>query len=359
MKNRNKYLSEVAKETIPYQWEDISMGNVLRFDTNTSPIAPPSLSIFLDAMKDNCPINEYTDPSYKKLKKLVADYEGVDKSMVTITNSGDEAIDVLAKTFLNPGDYFITTPPTYEMFEIQCGINKGENLPVPLVGRNFEVNEEKIIKESKNQEVKIIFLVSPNNPTASIIPPEAIENIVKKVAAIVVVDEVYREFYGKSAAPLLKKYKNLVILRSFSKFAALAGARIGYLIADKQLTEKFDTIRFPMGVSYLSYKLAEFVLEEDRQWMKKQIKMIISERKKLSDELKKFGFYVYPSFANFLLVKIGDKASDICRKLKEKGIIIRDRSNKKYLTGCVRITIRNREQNNILIKNLKEVLYEN
>lgn len=354
--NMQQYLSEVAKNTVPYQWEEIPNGNVLRFDSNTLPCSPRSLPIFLKEMESDCPINEYSDPSYKRLKKLVAEYEGVSKDMISITNSGDEAIDVLSKTFLNPGDYFVTTPPTYEMFAIQCGINKGNNLEVPLKGNSFEINAKKIIQKSKARRTKLIFLVNPNNPTASIIPESTIEEIIKQSKSIVVIDETYREFYGKSSLPLLNKYPNLVILRSFSKFAALAGARIGYLIADKKLSQKFEAIRFPMGVSLFSYKLAEFVLEKDRKWIQEQSQMIVSARKRLANELLKLGFYVYPSFANFLLVKIGRNASNICKRLKEKGIIIRDRSKKKYLTGCVRITVRNRQENGRLIKVLEEIL---
>lgn len=148
----------------------------------------------------------------------------------------------------------------------------------------------------------------------------------------------------------------LVILRSFSKFAGLAGERIGYLIASKQLSEKFDSIRFPMGVSFLSYKLAEFVLEKDQGFIKEQVEMIKKERNKLRKELIKLGLIVYPSFANFLLIKIGDRAKEICKKLKDKGIIIRDRSSKKYLEGCVRITVRSRQENDQLLRALKEVI---
>ncbi len=356
MKKVKKYLSEVANNITPYQWEEGVTEKALRFDANTMPFPPKCMDDFLDNLKINCPINEYADPAYTKLKQLIAKYESVNPEMITVTNSSDEAIDILAKVFLNPGDYFITTPPTYEMFTIQCEINRGVMLPVPLKKETWEVDSKEIIKKSRQPKVKLIFLVNPNNPTTSIIPEETVENIVNKSDAIVVVDEVYREFCGKSAVPLLKKYKNLVILRSFSKFAALAGARIGYLIADKKLSEKFDAIRFPMGVSFLSYKLAEKVLENDKNWIKQQTNMTIRERKRLTNELTKLGFFVYPSFANFLLVKVGKTAADLCQKLRQKNIIVRDRSSKKYLEGCIRITVRSKNENDQLLKTLEEIL---
>ena len=358
MKNINNFYSDTTIKIIPYQWEEGVMGRMLRFETNTLPYPPKSLLVFVEELKKKCPINEYFDSNYTRLKKLIAQYEGVKTDMVTVTNSGDEAIDILAKAFFNPGDYFVTTPPTYEMFDIQCSINRGINLPVALKPITWDVDAEKIIKKSQNPKVKLIFSVNPNNPTASIIPEKILEKIISKSAAIVVVDEVYREFYGKSANKFLSKYKNLVILRSLSKFAAMAGARIGYLIANPEFSQKFNAIRFPMGVSYFSYKLTEFVLEKDQMWIKKQVEMIKKERTRLINEISIFGFYVYPSYANFLLVKIGKRATEICQKLKRKGIIIRDRSQKKYLAGCVRITIRSQEENNQLIKALEDIIYE-
>ncbi|MBI2611705.1 histidinol-phosphate aminotransferase family protein [Candidatus Gottesmanbacteria bacterium] len=356
MKNIQNYFSRVAQKIEPYQWEEVLSAKSLRFDTNTPPLPPASLNRFLKSMAKNCPINEYTDPAYTKLRELIAKYEKVESDMVTVINSGDEAIDVLAKTFLNQGDMFIITPPTYEMFTIQCSINRGIPLEVPLKKETFAVDAEKIITESKKPTVKLIFLVNPNNPSATITPLNTIEKIVKEANSIVVVDEVYREFYGKTAVPLLKRYENLVILRSFSKFAAIAGARVGYLLANSTLSQKFDAIRFPMGVSFLSYKLAEYILENDQVWMKKQIQMVKRERTKLSTDLQKLGFKVIPSKANFVLVNMGKKAKQISQKLKQRNIIIRDRSNKPYLKGFVRITVRSPEENKRLITTLKEIL---
>lgn len=354
-KNNKNYLSDMAKKIEPYQW-DVSGKNELRFNTNTLPFPPKSLKKFLKEMEKDCLINEYTDPAYAKLKKLLADYENVSTDMLTITNSGDEAVDVLAKTFLNPDDLFITTPPTYAVFSIQSEINRGKNLEIPLIEPNFIIDAEKIIESTKDPKVKFVFICNPNNPTGTVTPLKTIEKIVKESDAIIIVDEVYREFYGKTVVPLIEKYDNLVVLRSFSKFAAMAGARIGYLISNPFLSQRFDGIRFPMGVSYLSYKLAETVLENDQDWMKKQITGIKKERKRLTTEFKKFGWIVCPSQANFLLVKIGEEAREIYQKLKEKNIYIRDRSSKKYLEGCARITIRSKKENDILLKALQEII---
>lgn len=356
MKTINDFLSDTAGKIIPYQWEAGINGQILRFDSNTLPSPPPSIKLWLKELKKDCPINEYTDPSYSYLRKLIAQYEKVDPSMITITNSGDEALDILSKTFLNPNDIFLIQPPTYEMFKIQCEINRGKAVEVPLTQNYFQVDVEKVIKTANKTNAKITFICNPNNPTGTVVSNKIIEKIIQKSPGIVLIDEAYREFYGETAVSLLKRYSNVVILRSFSKFGAMAGARVGYLIASAEISQIFDAIKFPMGVSYFSYKLAEILLEKDQKWINDQVKMIVKERIRLSKEINKLGFYVFPSSANFLLVKIGLRAKEIYEGLKMKNILIRDRSQKKYLEGCVRITVRNQEQNDKLIKSLKELL---
>ncbi len=354
MKQQN--FSQIALSVDPYQWEEgISVG-MLRFDANTLPFPPKSLNKFLKEMQKKCLINEYADPTYSDLKKLIADYESVDVAMITVTNSGDEALDIIAKTFIDPGDRFIVQPPTYEMFTIQCEINRGKVLETPLKPESFAIDVEKVIEKSQKGQTKLIFICNPNNPTGTAYKRTEIEMILKKTQSIVVVDEAYREFYGKTVVPLLSKYDNLVVLRSFSKFAAMAGARIGYLIANKSINEKFDAIRLPMGVSYLSYKLAEFVLRYDKVWINRQVKMIVKERTRMTKELTKLDLKVYPSKANFLLVKIGSRASELTKKLRDQNIVIRDRSKKKYLEGCVRISVRSPEENIKLLKILSGIL---
>lgn len=351
-----KILSEMVQKITPYQWAKNVGPEVLRFDTNTLPSPPSCVNKFLKTLISNCPINEYGDPSYTKLKNLISKYENTPENTITVTNSGDEALDVIGKAFLNDDDYFLIQPPTYEIFKSQCEINGGRAINVPLLRKTFKADVKNVIKTLKSIFVKITFVCNPNNPTGTITEIDEIELILKNAEGIVVVDEAYREFYGVTCVPLLAKYNNLVILRSFSKFGAMAGARVGYLIANEKLSQVFDAIRFPLGVSYFSCKLAEKLLEKDQEWIKDQTRMIQKEREKLTQSLSKLGFLVYPSKANFMLVNFGAKAKEICQKLKENNILVRDRSQKKYLEGCVRITVRNQEQNDKLINSLKELI---
>ena len=346
----------MAQKITPYQWAKNVGRKVLRFDTNTLPDPPPCVNKFLKELTNNCPINEYGDPSYVNLKKLISKYEKIPEEIITVTNSGDEALDIIGKAFLNDGDNFLIQPPTYEIFKSQCEINRGKAVEIPLLKRVFKPDVKNVVKVLKSSPIKIVFVCNPNNPTGTIIELEDIELILKNSSGIVLVDEAYREFYGFTCVPLLAKYDNLVILRSFSKFGAMAGARVGYLISNKKLSQVFDAIRFPLGVSYFSCKLAEKLLEENQKWINNQTRIIKKEREKLSQSLLELGLFVYPSQANFILVDFGKNANKIYQKLKENNILVRDRSNKKYLEGCIRITIRSKNQNNILINNLKKIL---
>jgi histidinol-phosphate aminotransferase len=353
---KNIRVSNKVNNIAPYEWESNVDQNAMRFDTNTLPFPPPGVRQFAENIRTSCLINEYTDPSTLSLKQSIALYEGVSQDNITITNSGDEAIDIIAKAFLNTGDKFIVTPPTYEMFTLQSIKNGGIPLEIPLLQATYALQTNELIAQSKKRNVNVLFLCNPNNPTGSVIPEDELLRIIKNASCIVIVDEVYREFYGKSVVKYLDRFGNLIVLRSLSKFTGLAGARIGYLVSSPMLSRLFDAIKLPMGVSYLSNLLAQTVLTNNQRWMKNQVTMLVRERQRLTIALTKLGFFVYPSQANFLLVNMGNDAKKISDALKAKGLLVRDRSQKPFLTNCVRITVRSRYENTKLLQALKEIL---
>lgn len=345
-------LSQIVKKITPYTL-DFGKKEDYKFNANTPPFPPPSLARLLQDLATECPINEYPDPTYRTLREKLSEYESVPVEMITITDSGDEAIDVVAKATLDDQSVLITAPPTFELFAEVSEINRGKHIPVPLLPETFAVDIEKIITTAKDTNARLIFLCNPNNPTGSVTSTEDIERILRQVSCTVVVDEVYREFYGQSVVPLLSQYDNLVVLRSFSKFAGIAGARVGYLITNPALSTVCNTIRFPMGVSLFSAKIAEYVLTYDRQWIKDTVALIISERERMTAAVRDIGYQVYPSQANFFLVRFGENAQEIYSQLKSRGILIRDRSSKQYLAGCARISVRSPQENDVLIAALR------
>src|SRR3989339_155482 len=191
-----KILSKMAQNIVPYQWAKNVGSEVLRFDTNTLPDPPPCTNEFLKRLINNGPINEYGDPSYAKLKKLISKYENTPVETITVTNSGDEALDIIGKAFLNDGDYFLIQPPTYEMFELQCKINRGKTVEVPLLKNTYKSDIKNVIKTISTLPIKITFVCNPNNPTGTVTEQKDIELILKKAPEIVLVDEAYQEFYG-------------------------------------------------------------------------------------------------------------------------------------------------------------------
>lgn len=349
-----RYLSTMAQQIRPYTLSFGEKGQI-RFNTNTQSAPPPSLERFLRDFPEKEAINEYPDPSYTRLRTLIAEYEGVPLDMITITNGGDEAIDMVSKAALNTGDAFITAPPTFEVFASQSTINGGRHVPVPLIPDSFAYDIPEIQKQAHEHRAKLLFICNPNNPTGSVISNSDIEMILSSFDGLVIVDEVYREFYGTSATSLISRYDNLIILRSFSKFAGIAGARVGYLITNPELSSVFDSIRFPMGVSALSALLAEYVLTYDRDWIQKRVHMIRSERDRLKPRLESFGYHVYPSQTNFFLVRIGEQAAQITAALASRDLLISARHTAPGLEGCVRITIRSPEENDQLIAALNEI----
>ncbi|MGD9129001.1 MAG: aminotransferase class I/II-fold pyridoxal phosphate-dependent enzyme [Candidatus Woesebacteria bacterium] len=367
MKNINFLLRDQLKNFKPYVWEleeekygqKYQLKKIVRFDTATPAQIPNIWPDFIQIIDQERAVNDYKDPGYFRLKKAVTQYEQLPKNMVTLTNSGDEAIDVICKTFLNQNDNVIICPPTYGMYKVQTAINGGEVLEVPLK-KNWQLDTQKIINTAKKHKTKIIFLCSPNNPTGTSLDKLDIEYLAQKTNSIILIDEAYREFCEDNFNDLALKYNNVVILRSFSKFACIAGARVGYLIANKQLTKIFDSIRFPMGVSYFSQEIALSVLTtKGLKFIEKFTNKIKQERSRVTKKYLENNFNVIPSEANFFCLYLPGKTAELVEQLKREGLFIKNVSGKKNLNSAVRIGIRAEKDNDLLFEKIKNFYAEN
>ncbi|MFH0819305.1 MAG: aminotransferase class I/II-fold pyridoxal phosphate-dependent enzyme [Patescibacteria group bacterium] len=359
----NKYLKKSIQNLIPYTWEDtteqiakknnLKPAQIIRLDYNTPASPPDCYDDFIKVISKKRDVNEYLDFDYEKLKILIAKYENCKTNQVVCGNSGDEMIDIIAKCCLNYNDRFIISSPTYSVYKIQSELVSGKVQDIPL-DKNWQIDDKKIIAKSKNKNVKLIFICNPNNPTGTISEPKKIENIIKKANALVVVDEAYGEFYGKSFKKLINKYNNLIILKSFSKFARIASARVGYVLTNQELATKLDGIRFPMGIPYFSMELAKMVLKKDLENIYKTIKQTISERERIKNILLNNNIKFADSQANFLLIQLDKNSKPVIKKLAKKGIIVRDRNSQ--IKNSIRVTVRDKKTNNLflneLIKNL-------
>jgi len=355
----NKYLKKSVQNISPYSWEPtttelakkykLPIKKIIRLDYNTPGQPPACYDEFLKIISKNREINEYQDYSYNNLKELIAKYEKTKKEHVVCGNSGDEMIDIIGKVCLNQNDKFIISSPTYSVYKIQSEINGGIVIDIPLTSF-FDLDDKEIVNQAKNKKVKLIFICNPNNPTGTVADPEKILNIIKKVKCLVVVDEAYGEFYGRSFKKYIRQYNNLIILKSFSKFARIASARVGYILTNKKLTEKLDALRFPMGIPYFSMELAKLVLQKDLVNIKNNISATISERKRMIKILKNKNIITTDSQANFLLIVLPIKSKAVIEKLNNQGLIVRDRHSQ--VPNSIRVTVRDKKTNDLFLKNL-------
>ncbi len=313
-------------------------------------------SVLLDANENpfNSPFNRYPDPHQKALKKGIAGFTGVHEESIFLGNGSDEAIDLLIRAFCEPGESnIISIDPSYGMYEVCAHTNDIEFRKVQL-NSDFSLNTEAIFSAADKQS-RIIFLCSPNNPTANLLDYEDMLKIVKDFRGLVVIDEAYIDFAPfKGMLNDIADHNNLVILRTFSKAWGMAGIRLGMAFADKEIISVLDKIKYPYNINILTQEtmLKRFAASDfTREW----VNLIIFQREKLRRDLENFDFIikVYPSDANFLLVKTKD-AKVIHSFLRENGLIVRDRSRVSLCEGCLRITIGSPDENFQLINLLKK-----
>ncbi|MFN8714523.1 MAG: histidinol-phosphate transaminase [Bacteroidota bacterium] len=304
-----------------------------------------SASVWLDANENafGSPLetayNRYPDPMQMKLKKQLSGIKGLLPDCMFVGNGSDEAIDLLIRACCNPGiDNVLICPPTYGMYEVSANINNVEVRRVQLLP-DFQLDLERI-SEAVDEQTKIIFLCSPNNPTGNCLNREDIEIVLNNFNGLVVIDEAYINFSRqRSFIPELTEYPNLVILQTLSKAWGLAGLRIGMAFAAPEIIEVMNKIKPPYNVSEVTQTLAAEALSKTEE-INKQIRETVQQREWLKQELAQFSFVqkIYPSDANFLLVKMDDPKT-VYNHLSSKGIVVRDRSSVSGCEGCLRITV--------------------
>ncbi|WP_143307834.1 histidinol-phosphate transaminase [Chitinophaga vietnamensis] len=316
-------------------------------------------SIFLDANENSfgspLPVNynRYPDPMQWKLKYKLADIKGVPPQNIFIGNGSDEAIDVLFRAFCNPGkDNVVLCPPTYGMYEVSAHINDAIIRKVSLT-EDFQLDIAGL-QQAIDENTKLVFICSPNNPTGNSIHRADIELLLNNFDGIVVVDEAYINFSRqKTFIQELTEYPNLVVLQTLSKAWGLAALRVGMAFAGEEIINVFNKVKPPYNIGQATQELALQALENVSR-VNEWIREIVIERDLLSAALEALPqvTQVYPSDANFVLAKTTD-AKGIYQYLVEKGIVVRDRSKVELCAGCLRITVGTPEENLQLLDALK------
>ncbi len=317
-------------------------------------------SVYLDANENafGSPLpknyNRYPDPFQFAVKKRLMEIKGIPIRNIFLGNGSDEAIDILFRSFCNPGiDNVIIVPPTYGMYEVSANINDVGLKKVNLTNE-YQLNLE-AIAEAIDENTKLIFICSPNNPTGNSIHRADIETLLNNFKGIVVVDEAYINYSRqKTFIQELTEYANLVVMQTLSKAWGLAGLRIGMAFASEEIIEVFNRVKPPYNINEASQQLALEALNNVEQ-VNSWIKETLLQRDELVINLKKLDFVVdiYPSDANFILVKTSNPDT-IYNFLVDKGIIVRNRNKIELCEGCLRITVGTPLENEILINTLKE-----
>ncbi len=328
----------------------------IKLDANESPFdLPQSVRHKLANWLLEAPeLNLYPDTDSIELRNALAEHWGLDPESFVIGTGSDQLIQVLIHLFVGQGDKVLCPEPSFSMYKLTTKIAGGIPVDFPLNKEdNYSYPVDNLIEVVNNEKIKLVFLCTPNNPTGGILPEKDIIRIIENCNdSVIVVDEAYAEFSGETVISLVERYQNLVVLRTFSKAYGLAGIRCGYSVSGKEMADQINKIRPPYNISSLSQKVAKWVLEEKRE-LNENIQVIIKERDYLAEVLSEIpDVTVYPSQANFILIKVQDVHS-MNRRLMDRGILVRAYGSTPMLENCLRITVGTRPQNDMVVDTIK------
>lgn len=336
------------KNLSPYHSARQDFNEGILLDANENSLGAP--------FNDDNNLHRYPDPSQQKLRDLISEWRGVRKENIFTGVGSDEGIDLLFRIFCRPGrDRVLTLPPTYGMYSVSANIHDIAIDEVLLDQQNFQPQVEEIL-EAARPETKILFLCSPNNPTANTFEKKRIERLIEGFQGIVVLDEAYIDFSEeKSWASKVAGYPNLVVLQTLSKSFGLAGIRLGITYASEDIINYMMKVKAPYNVNKLTAQQAIKGFQ-NLETVEFHLQAIQKERKRLRSKLEQLSSvqHIYPSDANFLLVRI-DNAKKFYDKLTKQNIIVRYRGHEPHCENCLRITVGTPDENDQLISALKEL----
>lgn len=352
--NIQEMVKKDIRKLIAYKPEEISCP--IRMEANENPYTINSSlkDSILDSIS-KVPLNRYPDSLATDLRDIISKKSGIKPENVLIGNGSDELIQMLITAFCEKEDKVLFPVPTFSMFGIiakSLGVNKIE---VPL-DSEWDIDLAEVKKSHEMNLPKIIFLSTPNNPTGNCFSETKILDIMEKASSLVVVDEAYADFYGKTFIDQLNLSENLIILKTLSKIG-MAGLRVGYLIASKEIIKILHKVRLPYNSNSLSQAAAKVILENN-EIMESQVQKIIKGREFLLEELKKLqdegSITPFPSDANFILFRTNKNANVVHKKLTEEGVLVRNLNSEGPLKNCLRVTVGLPEENEAFVKALKK-----
>jgi histidinol-phosphate aminotransferase len=342
----NNLIRENVKSMKPYssardEFEDFDTSDMIFLDANENPFQNG--------------VNRYPDPQQKTVKGVLAELKKVEQNQILLGNGSDEVLDLLFRAFCEPNrDNVITLPPTYGMYGVLANLNAIENKEI-LLNQDFQPNVEAIL-DAVDKNTKMIFLCSPNNPTGNSFSDESISLLLEQFNGLIVLDEAYIDFSEKESwLQKIKQYPNLVITQTLSKAYGMAGIRLGILYASASIIAILNKIKPPYNVNELTQQKA-LTRILDTISLQYEIHCIKEERDKLLQQLQEIKYVekVYPTEANFILIKVDD-ATKRYNQLIEKGIVIRNRTTQPLCENTLRLTIGTAKENLKLINTLQDL----
>jgi histidinol-phosphate aminotransferase len=332
------------------QRANITEKNLIKLDGNENPYGC-SVKV-KQALANYTYYHLYPDPEQRKLRKALEKYTGTSMEYILAGSGSDELIDLILRLFIKPGDKVIDCPPTFGMYSFSTDVCGGNVVNIPRK-QDFSIDVA-AIKKAIDKQTKVIFIASPNNPSGNVTTEQVILELLNG-STVVVIDEAYFEFSGVTVAPLVPKYPNLIVLRTFSKWAGLAGLRVGYGIFPTNIVKYLMKIKQPYNVNAAA-QVAALESLKDISYLRGTIRAIVDERERLLTKLSQLGWLkVYPSQANFILCSVlNSKAKMIHKVLQKKGIFARY-FDTSQLKDCLRFSVGKPEHTDALIATLKEI----
>lgn len=313
--------------------------------------------IFIDANENpfDTGLNRYPDPQQSLVKEELSKIKGVGVQNILLGNGSDEVLDLIFRAFCEPKqDEVIALPPTYGMYKVLANTNDVQLKNIPLEP-NFQPNVDEIMAQQQGNS-KLLFICSPNNPTANSFEADRIERLIKSFDGIVVIDEAYIDFSTQESwVSRLNEFPNLIVTQTLSKAYGLAAIRLGICYASQEIIAVLNKIKPPYNVNKLTQEAALRALQ-DQDKVNKEIENIISERDKMISDFEKIGIIkeIFPSDANFVLARVDD-GNKRYGQLIQKGIVVRNRSNQVLCNNCLRFTVGTKAENEKLIEELKKL----
>jgi histidinol-phosphate aminotransferase len=359
------YSWEATNEAVAERY-GIRLDRIARFDLNTSPAPPELAARLLAAGPVDRPMSEYPPADYQRLARAAASRYGVAPEEVLVGAGADEVLDIIVKAFLPAGGRAVLPVPTYAMYHVLTEQRPAQVVAVPRQGPADGFALDVPAVRAAAADAQLVWLCSPNNPTGVPEPPGTIESLLDGLAAdagasgrpapIVVLDEAYAEFTGTTLLPLRERFAGLVVIRTMSKVYALAGLRVGFALARREVIEAMAPYRPPGSVSVVSVSIAADLLADDAVLEAGRAR-IERERGRLASGLAAAGWHVYPSVTNFLLVDFGtaERCAAVAESLLTRGLVPRTFPAGHPLAHCLRLTVRNEEQDDRLIAAAREL----